>query len=82
MTIQEAWDERRKLHAKGDKLYIEYNKLYIEGNEVFINAVIAVHGKEVKIKWEGKHRAVVEGVIYELVNYSEARVSGLVNKPG
>jgi len=34
MTILQAWNERRKLHAEGNKLAAEGNKLWAEGDKL------------------------------------------------
>ena len=35
MTILQAWNERRKLRAEGDKLHAEGRKLWAEGDKLF-----------------------------------------------
>ena len=80
MTIQQAWNERCRLHAEGDKLYRAYsfrpcaegdrhyaegNKLHVEGDLVLINAVIEIHGPLTVIEYESANAVLVNGVRYE-----------------
>ena len=65
-SVQEAWDKRKKLYAKGDntnmntsvqkawdkrkKLYAKGDKLWAEGDILFYDAVIKAYGNA-EIKW-------------------------------
>ena len=74
--------EGNKFWAKGDKLYAESNKLWAEGRKLraegdilFYDAIIATHGKDTVITWDGSD-ATVKGVRYKFKELLKGQCDG------
>jgi len=89
MTIQQAWNERCRLYAEGNKLHAEGHKLYAEGDKLYAEGD-KLYAEGHKLRAEG-HKLYAEGdlifidtviethgheVMIEYVNSQEVTVNG------